>query len=70
MKGLQKVDLSWSGATTTNVDVYRNGVLVAATANDGAYTDNIDKTGNGTHKHKVCEAGTSTCSNETTTTFA
>jgi serine protease len=39
VRGRQTVDLAWSGATSTNVDVYRNGSVVATTANDGAYTD-------------------------------
>ena len=70
VKGLQKVDLSWSGATSTNVDVFRDGAKIATIpANDGAYTDNIDKKGGGTYTYKVCEAGTSTCSNEATVTF-
>jgi hypothetical protein len=33
------VDLSWSGATGSNVDIYRNGMVVATTGNDGFYTD-------------------------------
>jgi subtilisin family serine protease len=68
-KGLQKADLTWSGAGSTNVDVLRNGSKVATTANDGAYTDNIDQRGGGSYTYKVCEAGTSTCSNEATVVF-
>lgn len=68
-KGLQKVDLSWSGATSTNVDVFRNGTIITTTANDGAYTDNINVSGGGTYTYKVCEAGTSVCSNDATVTF-
>jgi PKD repeat protein len=69
VKGIQHADLSWSGATSTSVDVYRNGAKVATTANDGAHTDNIGKSGGGTYTYRVCEAGTSTCSNETTVVF-
>jgi subtilisin family serine protease len=58
-------DLTWSGATSTNVDVYRNGIMVVATLNDGAYTDKPPKT-LASATYKVCEAGTSTCSNEVT----
>jgi hypothetical protein len=39
VQGRHTVDLSWSGASTTNVDVYRNGVVIATTGNDGFYTD-------------------------------
>ncbi|MBI2334346.1 S8 family serine peptidase [Candidatus Daviesbacteria bacterium] len=69
VRGLQKTDLDWSGANTTNVDVYRDGVLVETTINDGAYTDNIDQRGKGTYIYQVCEEGTTTCSNESTVIF-
>ena len=69
VRGLQKADLAWSGATSTSVDVYRNGSKITTTANDGFYTDNIDALGGGSYTYKVCEAGTSTCSNEATVTF-
>ena len=35
VKSVKKVDLTWSGATTLNVDVYRNGVKLVTTSNDG-----------------------------------
>ena len=35
------MDLSWSGATSTSVDIYRNGARIVTTANDGFYTDRI-----------------------------
>ena len=69
VKGLHKADLAWSGATSTNVDIYRDGGLLVTTANDGAHTDNIDQRGGGSYTYQVCEAGTSTCSSEVTATF-
>ncbi len=69
VKGLQKADLSWSGAGTAMVDIYRDGVLIATTANDGAFTDNINNHGGGSYVYRVCESGGSTCSNNTTVTF-
>lgn len=69
VRGLQKADLEWSGATSSQVDVYRNGVLIATTDNDGFFTDNIDQRGGGSYTYQVCEAGTSTCSNEANVTF-
>jgi len=67
--GLQKVDLSWTGATSSNVDVFRNGVFIDTTANDGSFTDNINLRGRGTYIHQVCESRVDICSNETTTVF-
>jgi len=69
VRGLQKANLAWSGATSAKVDVLRNGAKVATPDNTGSYTDNINKKGGGSYTYKVCEAGTSTCSNEATVTF-
>ena len=67
--GQHAVDLSWSGASTSNVDVYRNGVVVATTGNDGFYTDSPGGRGHATYTYQVCNAGTNTCSNQATVTF-
>ncbi|HUH12731.1 MAG TPA: S8 family serine peptidase [Longimicrobiales bacterium] len=69
VRGIQYADLSWSGAASTNVDVFRNGALIATTANDGAYTDSTGQRGGGSNTYKVCEAGTSTCSNEAVASY-
>jgi len=67
--GQRTADLSWSGASSPTVDIYRNNVFLVNTANDGSYTDRIGGSGHGTFTYKVCEAGTQTCSNEATVTF-
>jgi subtilisin family serine protease len=69
VQGSQRVDLTWSGATSTNVDIFRGSTKVATTANDGAHIDSINKKGGGTYTYKVCEAGTATCSASVTVTF-
>lgn len=69
VKGRHHADLSWSGATSTHVDVYRDGSVIETTANDGEHTDATNDVGGGSHTYQVCEAGTSTCSNEATVTF-
>ncbi len=66
-KGLRYVDLTWSGATGTNVDVFRNGTLLVTTANDGAHTDSPSAAG--TYTYRVCAAGTSTCSSDSSVVF-
>ncbi|HSM36346.1 MAG TPA: S8 family serine peptidase [Longimicrobiales bacterium] len=63
------VDLLWSGAGGGSVDVYRDGALVATVANTGSYTDKWENDGAPSATHKVCEAGTSTCSSDVTTNF-
>jgi hypothetical protein len=69
VKGLQKADLTWSGTTSANVDVYRNDTLIVTTANDGFHTDNINAKGGGSYTYKVCEAETETCSNNVVVSF-
>ncbi|SEL94270.1 PA domain-containing protein [Colwellia chukchiensis] len=66
-KGKNKVDLSWSGAVTSNVDIFRNGALRTTTANDGAYTDSFKTSG--TFTYKVCDQGTDNCSAESSVSF-
>jgi hypothetical protein len=68
--GINTVRLTWSGATSTNIDVYRDGAPPIATVpNTGAYTDSTGDTGRASYRYRVCEAGTSTCSNDATKRF-
>lgn len=69
VKGAQQVTLTWSGATTSTVDVRRDGVVITTTSNDGDHTDNIGAKGGATYTYTVCEAGTTTCSNASTVVF-
>jgi hypothetical protein len=62
------VRLKWRGATSDNVDIYRNGVLIATVPNsNGSWTDLLDSSG--TYTYKVCNAGTMSCSNEVSVTI-
>ena len=67
--GSMRVYLAWTGATSTNVDIYRNGVLRATTANGGTHTDILGSTVSGTYAFRVCAAGTTTCSNTVNVVF-
>jgi PKD repeat protein len=69
VKGTQRADLTWAGATSASVDVFRNGALITTTPNDGAHTDNINRTGGATYTYRVCEVGTVTCSSNVSVTF-
>ena len=69
VRGRHNVDLSWSGAASPTVDVYRDGALVFSTANDGAETDAIGARGSASYTYQVCEAGTAVCSGIATVTF-
>ncbi len=66
----QYMILRWGGASGATVDIYRNGVFLRNTPNDGRHTVTRNNyTGPATYVLKVCEAGTSTCSNEVTLVF-
>jgi subtilisin family serine protease len=68
-RGLQKADLAWSGASTSSVDIFRDGTVLVTVASSGSYTDDIDVRGGGSYTYQVCEDGTSTCSEEVTVSF-
>ena len=65
----QKVDLTWSGSTAGNVDVFRNGVKIVTTPNDGLHTDALPRGSTGTFTYKVCNASTTTCSPNASVVF-
>src|SRR5215475_10435382 len=67
--GIDTSRLTWSGATSNNIDVYRDGVVIATVPNTGTYTDSTGTTGRARFTYKVCEAGSQTCSNEVTLRF-
>ncbi|MCL1035825.1 S8 family serine peptidase [Shewanella submarina] len=64
----EKVELNWSGATSRKVDVYRNGVVISATGNDGSYTDTLSNP-YGMYTYQVCEQGSATCSDLSSVSF-
>jgi len=65
-RGVNTVGLTWSGATSAAIDVYRNNALIRTVPNFGRY---IDYTGGATYTYQVCEAGTATCSSTVTATL-
>lgn len=68
VKGVDTVDLSWTGASGT-VDVTRNGQTIARAYTGSSYTDNTKTKGGATFTYQVCNSGTSTCSNPATVVF-
>jgi hypothetical protein len=69
VEGINTSRLKWRGATSANVDVYRDGNVTATTPNDGSYDDSTGTTGEVSFAYQVCEAGTQTCSNTVTVNF-
>jgi hypothetical protein len=72
VKGEHAVDLEWSGAAGS-VDIVLDGTVIATLTSDqngsGAWTDNIGVKGGGSYAYKVCDAGTSDCSDVQTIVF-
>jgi hypothetical protein len=70
VQGRRTVDLTWFPVTSANIDIFRDGAKIIAVPNTGSYKDFIGvRGGNARYTYKVCEAGTSNCSNEATVRF-
>ncbi|CAN5880373.1 hypothetical protein BH24GEM1_BH24GEM1_09240 [soil metagenome] len=66
VRGVNSANLSWTGAGSS-ADVYRDNARIA-TVSGATYTDDLGR-GSGTRTYRVCNAGTSTCSNSVTVSF-
>jgi hypothetical protein len=60
------VDLKWSGAPGSTVEILRNNARIATVPNNGNYTDSLGKV-RGTFKYNVCSR--EVCSNSVIVTF-
>ncbi len=65
--GRPRVQLEWTGASGSSVDVIRNGATIDTTTNDGSYQDR-NVTSGVEYTYQVCEEGSSICSNTVTVT--
>lgn len=63
-----RATLTWSGAAGDRVDVYRNGVKIRTTRNDGLYRDRVSNF-SGAYIYTICEFNSDVCSEEVTVTF-
>ena len=57
-RGSYSASLTWQGAESLNVEVYRDESLPVTTVNDGEYTDPLGRQG-GSASYQVCEVGLS-----------
>lgn len=64
-----RVDVTWSGFAARTVDVFRDGVRVITTPNDGSFTDKPGAKAAGSYTYKVCVSGMSVCSADARVTF-
>lgn len=67
----QYMTLKWSGAQGAMVDIYRTppGKLWGKTANDGQWINSRLLPGSPSYTYKVCQTGSTVCSNEATVKF-
>ncbi|MGH7508210.1 MAG: hypothetical protein ACREMZ_01915 [Gemmatimonadales bacterium] len=65
----QHMRVTWSGASGSSVDLYRNGVRIMRTPNDGHNINGRAFRGKATYVFKVCEKGSSNCSNSVRVVF-
>ena len=65
----QHMRVEWSGATGTTVDVYRNDRRLTNTLNDGLFGTTISFLGPAAYIYKVCEGGTTICSEPATVQY-
>jgi PKD repeat protein len=64
-----KVTLKWTRAQASTVYIYRDGLVLQSTANDGQQAISKNASGAATYIFKVCEAATTICSNPATAQF-
>lgn len=70
VKGVRRVDLTWTGASGTTVNVLLGTGVVATPPNNGAFTHMLGGKGGGTFNYQVCEVAPSPkCSNVSTVVF-
>jgi PKD repeat protein len=66
IKGANRVDLTWTGAATPSVEIYRNNQKLITVANTGKFTDNSPGKGSlAGYTYRVCEIGLTYCSQAT-----
>lgn len=69
LKSQRKVILEWRGATSAEIDIYRDGQLIATYPNTGFYTYWVEKKGRGNRTYQTCEARIDRCSNQARAKF-
>ncbi|NNK32776.1 MAG: PKD domain-containing protein [Xanthomonadales bacterium] len=60
--GRRVATLRWSGAETSDVELFRNGRLIATTENDGKYIDAAIEEHRKSAEYRLCQPGSDLCS--------
>jgi hypothetical protein len=68
--GQRLVGLSWMAARSPGIALFRNGVRILITQNDGYHWDNVTRVPSRSFRYRICEIGNfRSCSAEVTATF-
>lgn len=70
VRGYHTAHLSWQGANTSSVVIYRDGQMIVVTDNDGDFIDDLNSRSRGVvYSYQICELGTNDCSNSVLSAF-
>ncbi len=69
VRGAKNADLAWTRATSSEVDISRDGGIIGTIDDDGVHAGIIAGRGGGSYEYVVSNAGTNTCRNAATAIF-
>ncbi len=69
VRGAHHAQLRWEGATSSTVDIYRDGQRTRTLANMGSYDEFIGSKGKANYIYKLCESGSDVCSKNVSIRF-
>lgn len=70
VRGYHTAQLSWRGASSSSVVIYRDGQMIVVTDNDGDFTDDLNSRAKGVvYSYHICELGTNNCSESVLSAF-
>jgi subtilisin family serine protease len=69
VQGRKHADLTWTGASGSHVNVFRDNVNLGPVNNNGTWTHATNERGGGSHTYRVCETDTDICSPNVTVSY-
>lgn len=70
VRGYHTAHLSWQGASSSSVVIYRDGQMIVVTDNDGDFVDDLNSRSRGVvYSYQICELGTNSCSESVLSAF-
>lgn len=70
VRGYHTAHLSWRGASSSSVVIYRDGQMIVVTDNDGDFVDDLNSRSKGVvYSYQICELGTNACSESVLSAF-